>query len=242
MCQLLGLSSNKDVDLKFSLREFQIRGRLNPHGFGFSFYKEGQSNAILIKKPYPLYKENLNQDIFEFKSKTIIGHVRYASCGELSHANTHPFINGRWSFAHNGTVREIKNWQLNTLHPDGNTDSEHAFYYLLEKIENISDLHQMVDILERESIKIKSYGKFNYLFSNGKYLFAYGDNSLYFVIRQSPFSDITLRDAQYTLDLNEIKAPDENAVLIATDPLTRNEQWKQLHGLTVFKDGKMVKV
>ncbi|RCK75111.1 MAG: hypothetical protein IGBAC_1247 [Ignavibacteriae bacterium] len=37
MCQLLGVCSNKYVDIAFSLREFSKRGKSNPHGFGFVF-------------------------------------------------------------------------------------------------------------------------------------------------------------------------------------------------------------
>ena len=36
MCQLLGLSSNKEVDIQLSLREFSHRGKKNRHGWGFA--------------------------------------------------------------------------------------------------------------------------------------------------------------------------------------------------------------
>lgn len=39
MCQLLGVCSNKEVDVQFSLKEFQYRGKINNHGWGFAFLK-----------------------------------------------------------------------------------------------------------------------------------------------------------------------------------------------------------
>jgi predicted glutamine amidotransferase len=240
MCQLLGLSSNKSVDIKFSLLEFKQRGRINSHGYGFSYYEEGKRNPILFKDPTSLYFQDVDQRKFEFKSKIVIGHVRLISCGNQSHPNTHPFIKEAWSFAHNGTVREVKNSPLKLIQPTGDTDSEYAFYYLLEKIGSKTDLYSLAEILRKESMKTQSYGRFNYLLSNGIYLFAYGDNSLYFTKRQAPFIEVTLKDTQHSLDLNEIKEPNEKAVLIATEPLTQNENWEKLNGLAVFKDGENI--
>ncbi|MEM5777978.1 MAG: class II glutamine amidotransferase, partial [Candidatus Aenigmatarchaeota archaeon] len=132
MCQLLGVSSNKKVDIQFSLEEFKLRGERNYHGFGFAYYKDG--NACLIRKPSSLAGENIEENKYRFKSKIIIGHVRLVSCGNSSHQNTHPFKIDNWLFAHNGTVTEIKNKPLNRFKPEGETDSEYAFCYLLEKL------------------------------------------------------------------------------------------------------------
>ena len=106
MCQLLGLSSNKEVDIQFSIREFFHRGWKNPHGWGFAFLEK--TGWEIIKNPSPLFKENIQSEQFQFKSKIIIGHVRKASCGDINHENTHPFVRGVWAFAHNGAVDEIK--------------------------------------------------------------------------------------------------------------------------------------
>jgi predicted glutamine amidotransferase len=47
MCQLLGLSSNKEVDIQFSLKEFKKRGRKNPHGWGFAFFQRWETRIGL---------------------------------------------------------------------------------------------------------------------------------------------------------------------------------------------------
>jgi len=239
MCQLLGLSSNKEVDIQLSLREFRHRGNQNPHGWGFAFIQNG--NWKLIKKPDSLSSEDIKNEQFQFKSKFVVGHVRWASCGKRTHQNTHPFHIGQWIFAHNGTVSSIKNnseFKLTKFLPEGQTDSEYAFCYLLEKIGNEENIERIKTILGEESDKIKKNGNFNFLLSNSKVLFVFGDNSLHFVHRKSPFQEVTLIDEDYSVNLQEIKAPDEKAIIIATKPFTKEEKWSQILGLKVFKDGE----
>ncbi|MEO0084776.1 MAG: class II glutamine amidotransferase [candidate division WOR-3 bacterium] len=241
MCQLLGVSCNKNIDINFSLKEFRIRGKDNPHGFGFVYY-EKDKNPKLIKKALSLYSENTEQDAYQFKSKIIIGHIRLASCGNIEHKNTHPFVRNNWSFAHNGTISKIKTWQINNFVPEGETDSEFAFCYLLDRIHDKTELKSIVAVIRSEALKISKLGNFNFLLSDGKFLFVFGDNSLYLTKRQSPFQAVTLRHADYKVNLAEIKSPGEKAIIIATEPLTKEETWKQIKNLRVFKDGDEVVV
>lgn len=240
MCQLLGLSSNKKVDIRFSLKEFKERGKENYHGFGFVFYKGKKPH--IFKKPSSLAYENIEDKNFAFKSKIIIGHVRLASCGKQSHENTHPFVINNLSFAHNGTVTSVKKWQLGIFKPEGETDSEYAFCYLLDKIYKKNDIKEIYKILSDEAKEIRKLGRFNFLLTNGEYLFAFGDNSLFFVKRKAPFQEVTLRDDGYHLNLKEIKNSQEKAIIVATEPLTKEENWQKIDGLKLFKDGNEVKI
>ena len=64
---------------------------------------------------------------------TFIAHVRYASTGNLSERNTHPFLQDRRLFAHNGVVTglDVLDKQLASLSAGdlvlGDTDSERVF-------------------------------------------------------------------------------------------------------------------
>lgn len=238
MCELLGVSANQPVNIQFSLREFRHRGIVHYHGWGFAFFEENVWK--IIKKPESLYNENIQEKHFKFKSKIIIGHVRLASCGNQVHENTHPFNIERWAFAHNGTISEIinhTNFTLGKWKPEGETDSEYAFRYLLHKLEE-NFFTNTEKVIEKEAEKIKKHGKFNFLLSDGEKLYAYGDTSLFYVKRKSPFQFATLRDDQYEVHLGEIKKHDEKAIVIATEPLTTNENWIKISGLKIFKDGE----
>ncbi|MEO0238137.1 MAG: class II glutamine amidotransferase [candidate division WOR-3 bacterium] len=235
MCQLLGVCSNKEVDVKFSLKEFQYRGKKNNHGWGFAFFENGKWE--ILKKPDSLEKEDITKKEFTFKSKIIIGHVRLASCGAQNHDNTHPFKINNWIFAHNGTVN-INNLSLKILEPKGKTDSEHIFCYLLEKIQN--NTKEIEKILEKESDVIKRYGRLNFLISDGRKLYAYGDDRLFYTQRKAPFEFVKLKDVQYEINLADIKSPDEKAIIIATEKLTENETWHEITGLKVFQHGELI--
>jgi glutamine amidotransferase len=243
MCQLLGLSSNKNVDIQLSLREFSHRGKYNPHGWGFAFYSGDKWEVV--KEPGSLADVDTKSERFMFKSKIIIGHVRLASCGTKCHLNTHPFQRNGWAFAHNGTVSSImynKEFRLNTIKPLGQTDSEYAFCYLLEKIGQETHANKIKEILQKEADKIKKHGNFNFLLSDGKMLYTYGDDKLFFVQRKAPFQEVTLKDEGYSIHLSEIKSPEEKAILVATEPLTTGEAWKKFSGIKMFENGDELRV
>jgi glutamine amidotransferase len=76
-------------------------------------------------------------------ASTVLAHVRQASVGALTEHNTHPFVYGPWMFAHNGTLQGFARdpERLRRLIPtylrqciEGETDSEHAFYFLLSRL------------------------------------------------------------------------------------------------------------
>ncbi len=73
---------------------------------------------------------------------TVVADVRRATFGPPGQKNTHPFIHGRFIFAHNGSVPNFEQVRLrmldeiNPLHRaevKGQTDSEHLFRYLLTR-------------------------------------------------------------------------------------------------------------
>ena len=236
MCQLLGVISNMPVDIRLSLMEFRHRGEKNPHGWGFAFPENGEWN--IIKQPAPLNEEDTGDRRFSFKSRITIGHVRLASCGKHTRPNTHPFSLNKWAFVHNGTVTGIMHnpdFSLNHYHPHGETDSEYALYRLVEAIEEEPGNEEKV--IARESEKIRKHGRFNFILSDGEKLYAHGDDSLYYVERKAPFQTVTLRDDGYSVHLNEIKLSSERAVIVATEPLTKEENWQKFEGLMVFKPG-----
>jgi len=236
MCQLLGLSANEPVDIEFSLMEFKYRAKSNYHGWGFGLL-DG-NNWKIIKEPSSLDDENINEENFKFKSKIIIGHIRLKSCGGKIHQNTHPFQINNWIFAHNGTVSRIKTWPLEKYKPAGDSDSEYAFCHLLEKI--TLDVSEVNTIIKEEAAKIEVLGKFNCLMSDGERLYAYGDNSLYYVQRKSPFGFATLKDVHYKINLAEVKKPGEVVTIVATEPLTSDEKWIRIEGLKIFENGVII--
>ena len=253
MCELFGLSSNKAVRISFSWRGFRKRGRIQRDGWGVSWYL-GDGLVGLVKEPRPSVESPIARLMVQgVKSKIVISHVRWASKGNISYVNTHPFVRRLWDrdwvFAHNGTLLgldENSDYELKWCYPIGETDSEHAFCYILEELSSLHNrgLENLTTKLWGLADRIGSYGKFNFLLSNGEHLFAYmnKEGTLHYLLRHPPHRGVVrLLDEDYEVRLEELKAPDEYAAIIATEPLT-DEEWSSMTPgtLYVFHNGDLL--
>lgn len=237
MCELLGLAFNKPVSPGLSFRGFRHRGRRNRDGWGLA--------AITAKKT-TILKEPINAEESDaaatlpdrdpLHAPLFIGHVRAASRGSVSRANTHPFSRpfdgGTFTFAHNGTldVPQLKKSVAPDFTPEGQTDSELAMLAVLtwlgrEQADPLSDFAALEEFLRG----LNKLGNLNLLFSDGRRLFCYHDengyNGLAWTRRISPFSHVRLRDEDWEADLDEEKTPDQQGYVIASRPLTEGEPW-----------------
>jgi len=212
--------------------------------------------VCLVKEPRPASKSPIAKLLLSgVKSRIVISHVRFASQGEPAYINTHPFVRKlykrEWVFAHNGDVSGImgsSEFRLKYYFPVGDTDSEYAFCYIMDNLRELSE--EVNSIIKTSKTiweladEIGDYGKFNFLLSNGEYLFSYMNRSgtLHYLLRHPPHRVyVKLEDEDFEVWLEEIKSPDEYAALIATKPLT-NEEWVPLepNSLYVLGDGSIL--
>ena len=251
MCELLGMSANVPTDIYFSFAGLIRRaGETGPHrdGWGIAYY-EGRG-ARLFQEPTPAAWSELAQVVqrLSLKSRTVLCHIRQATRGRNSLENTHPFVRelwGRtWVFAHNGTVKGARRLPMGLYRPVGETDSEHAFCWLLEQIRlryprpprRRETLWRLVHRLCRQ---LDSNGTFNMLLSDGEDLYAYCSTHLSWLTRRAPFGSATLKDADLKVNFAEFTTPDDVVTVIATRPLTTDEVWQTMSPgtLAVFRDG-----
>ncbi len=255
MCELLGFNFKKVINPNFSFSALQQRSANHKNGWGIAYYPD--HCAQVIKEAIAAQQSEIANLISKskvIKSNIIISHIRKNSRGDQSYSNTHPFERvfkkKHWVFAHNGTVEEMNLAPLNGYYPLGKTDSERAFCYFLGRLkslqikgESTSDFQQMELLLK----DINRFGKFNVLFSDGKRLFAYhneltSENQLFFTQRKSPFGLVTLKDDDYSIDLDLEKDIDNEGVIIATSPITSDEEWHPLPKgcLKIYEHGQHV--
>lgn len=255
MCELLGMSANVPTDICFSFAGLiQRGGKTGPHkdGWGISFYEGLGCRSFLDAKP------SVDSTIAEFvcnypiKSNVVISHIRQANVGEVCLANTQPFIRelwGRsWSFAHNGQMNTVfDEVELGRYHPIGTTDSEHAFCWLLDQIEKNFDgiddnLETVAQFIREHANTLAALGVFNMLLSESEYLFCYCTTKLHWITRRAPFGEASLKDADISIDFVKETGADDVVSIIATEPLTQNEQWHTIEAgeLIVFRQGEKV--
>jgi predicted glutamine amidotransferase len=251
MCQLLGMNCNVPTDICFSFRGFHQRGgRTGDHadGFGVAFFEGPGCRMFVDARPAvnsPVAELIANYPI---RSQNVIAHIRKATKGEVALVNTHPFMRelwGRyWIFAHNGTLENFHPDFGNHYRPVGTTDSEQALCYLLDTLrlrypEGQPPLPELYGTMATLSAEIARYGRFNYILSNGDYLFAHCTDNLAYVLRHAPFATAHLKDQDIEVDFSEVTTPMDRIAVIATEPLTDNETWARFAPgqLLAFHDG-----
>ncbi|MCP6769581.1 class II glutamine amidotransferase, partial [Klebsiella pneumoniae] len=67
----------------------------------------------------------------------------------------------------------------------------------------------LTELLEHLTNEIARHGKFNYLLSNGEYLFAHCSDHLSYVVRQAPFTTAHLLDEDVEVDFSQVTTPQD---------------------------------
>ncbi len=240
MCQLLGMNCNVPTDICFSFTGFQARGGatdVHSDGWGIAFFAGAGARVFL--DPQPSSQSPVAELVrrYPIRSLNVIAHIRKATQGTVSLENTHPFMRelwGRyWIFAHNGNLADYRPALDGSFRPVGQTDSESAFCHLLQMLRErfpagmpqAPELHAAIDEF---AALLRPFGPFNFLLSNGDYLFAHRTTELHYVVRQAPFTVAHLKDQDVSIDFSEVTGAGDRVALIVTQPLTDNEIWTPL--------------
>jgi predicted glutamine amidotransferase len=255
MCQLLAMSCNVPTDICFSFTGFQARGGLTDEhkdGWGIAFF-EGKGVRQFLDSSASAHSPiaKLVSD-YPIKSKNVIAHIRKATQGQIMLENTHPFMRELWGyywiFAHNGNLENFDLKLSGEFNPVGTTDSEHAFCYLLQELRaRFGDQYPGEEKLFTEvteiTKKIAAFGEYNFLFSNGEFLYAHCSTHLAYVERSAPFSHASLKDQEMKVDFSALTTERDQVAIIATLPLTDDEEWTTLKPgtLCAFHDGKKLR-
>lgn len=253
MCELLGMSANVPTDICFSFTGLMQRGgNTGPHGdgWGIAFY-EGKG-CRMFHDPAPSSQSEIARLIqrYSIKSRNVISHIRRATHGKVSLENTHPFCRelwGRpWVYAHNGKLSGARGLHAHHYRAVGTTDSERAFCWLLGEVrERFGESPRRGKALWRHiyalSSELNRRGTFNMLLSDGRWLVAYCSTYLSWITRRAPFGKARLSDADMQVDFAELTTPDDVVTVIATRPLTDNENWTTMAPgtMVVFLDGEV---
>ncbi len=259
MCELLGINCNKETNISFSFKILREHSTRNYHGWGYAYFCKNkwivEKEPIMAMTSEKVEKIITNPHMFE--GNLFISHIRYASVGKQTIENTHPFTRElfvkTWVFAHNGHLNKRKMLEdmqkghltsLETYQPEGESDSELAFCVIMEEMRKIgkeATERELVDTLNEITGTISEYGSFNFLLSDGEKMYAYRKgNTLYYVERKPPFME-AIKSESKELELL-MKPVKEEAVVIATVPLTRNEKWIPLESnrVYVFDNGDVI--
>jgi glutamine amidotransferase len=261
MCELFALSSQLPTRVTFSLEEFSSHGGgtgPNTDGWGLAFY-DG-SDAQLFRETEPAASSEwmlflLNHPYY---SNCVLSHIRKASSGEVALRNTQPFsrvLSGkRHVFCHNGNLVGIEGLaEKGLFSPVGETDSEYAFCWLMNRLEKIwrgepPSLNLRIEVISEIFLKLSEFGSANILFSDAEYLYAFANKrnveqskggelpGMYYLTRHCEFDPDSLRKSGFRIQSNT-----QDLVLFASVPLS-SEDWHPLvpNQFLVARHGRII--
>ena len=251
----MALSANVPTDICFSFSGLMQRGgNTGPHkdGWGITFY-EGKG-CRCFKDAMPSVQSPIAKLVTDYpiKSETVVCHIRQANSGDVSLVNTHPFNRPmwgkNWTYAHNGQLSGFQKALPVKYHvPVGETDSEHAFCWLLDRLfikfdGNEPNDQVIFDYVIEQCREIKKLGVFNLLLTDGDNLFVFCSNNLHWLTRKAPFGKASLIDAEMVVNFDQETTDNDVVTVIATQPLTNDETWKKMQsgdGL-LFRKGQLI--
>jgi len=217
-------------------------------GWGLAAY-EGL-DARLVREAAPAARSPCARLLAsgDLHSPLVVAHVRRATRGAVTLANTQPFarqLGGRMHvFAHNGDLPGIADdpyFAPGFHRPVGDTDSEVAFGALLRRLEALytggpaPDPARRRDLVVELAEHLRPLGPANFLYADGEYLFAHG--------HRRHQADGTIRAPGLHLLQRHCRAgghleltgltlgaggDEQSVTLVASVPLSEHEAWRPL--------------
>ena len=144
MCRLFGMSGGSEpVRATFWLLQasdsLSDQSHREPDGSGIGYFDEAD-RPIVSKQPLAAFEDRrFAEEAKVVQARTFVAHVRFASTGALTVANTHPFEQDGRLFAHNGVIEGLPALE-SELGPEGmapvqgETDSERWFALITREI------------------------------------------------------------------------------------------------------------
>ena len=187
MCRLLAIRTIDGFSPKYltAFRELAENGKVrrgaalgHNDGWGIVSYS-GNKPAYLAREPRsasddPKYLEVMRTLSNNTGNGILVAHLRKAgrNGGPASVQNTHPFIDGRWTFAHNGGITRFN---VKPRGLQGVTDSERFFRLLINRVENSSNFEEALRWSVSFVKRNYDYSSLNFVLSDGNILYGYRD-------------------------------------------------------------------
>ncbi len=239
MCRLLGIVTASPYEFGLVLREaprsMAVLSREHRDGWGIATHAGMRGYGWELHRSVRTADDDpaFAKQAEGARGRVIIAHVRQRTVGALSLANTHPFRQGDWVFAHNGTVKDV-GYVAAHASPErlseraGDTDSELFFAFLLTRLDE-ADVSQEPasrrtdDVIRRAVLEVTArpdFGSLNFLLSNGTSLYTSRFGRPLHLLERSPAVGGELDGALS----GPVPIDQRRCVAVASEPLT-DEPW-----------------
>lgn len=246
MPNLLAMSFEGELAPSLDLRCLHP-GRKLPDGWGIGYYPGGEPSASVLKEPAPpqgSIRGELVKAWEHLESSIFILHVRTATWGSISDANTQPFSRsyaGRdWMIGHSGSLKHrVEPTETSAFEPVGSTDTELLFCRLMAWIaetgaRSIGDIDP--ERLAAWFHAFNVHGSLTTVLTDGHDLCVYADANdeghMYLWQVAPPYEKLVFGDDDVGLDLTRRGAKSRKGVILCSDPLESEcepeAKWKKI--------------
>ncbi|MDQ3299408.1 MAG: class II glutamine amidotransferase [Myxococcota bacterium] len=261
MPNLLAMSFEGELAPSFTLHCLEPGHNL-PDGWGLGYYPAGEPSAAILKEPAPpvgSIRSQLATAWEQVASNVFVLHIRAATWGALSDANTQPFSRtwGRrdWLIAHAGSLDRKPTEVPGPFEPVGSTDTEAIFCGLLNRFieHNWKSLAEVdLDIFHGWLSELNEVGELTLCLTDGRDLLVHADrrgSPLHLGSLAPPYERIAFGDDDLGVDLTRRGAKSRKGAMVSTDPLValdgdaqRALMWRQLPpgALLVIREGAVI--
>ncbi len=233
MPNLLAMSFEGELAPAFDLRCLEPGGK-PPDGWGIGYYPAGEPSASILKEPAPprgSIRSELIRVWEHLASSVFVLHMRRATWGANTDANTQPFVRswgGRdWLFCHSGSLHHrVERSTQHFFDPVGSTDSELVFCELLDRIadQRYRSLREAdLATIHRWLSDLNQHGGLSLVLTDGADVLAYTDRNdegpLYLWQLLPPHGKVVFGDTDLSVDLTRRGIKSRKGVIISSEAL-----------------------
>ncbi|MGA2448348.1 MAG: class II glutamine amidotransferase [Polyangiaceae bacterium] len=234
MPNLLAMSFEGEIAPSFDLRCLRSGDTL-PDGWGVGYYPAGEPSAAVLKEPAPApgsIRRELIKAWDHLESSLFVLHVRAATWGPNTDANTQPFVKSwgarDWIIGHAGSLSRALEVAPNAaFEPVGSTDTERVFCVLLGRLasqgwRSLADAD--LSVVSEWFAEFNALGTLDLVLCDGRDLLVYADlhttPALHLGELLPPFNGLVVGDADVQIDFTSRQGTTERkGIIVSSSPL-----------------------
>jgi predicted glutamine amidotransferase len=247
MCRLFGMAAGREpvqatfwlLDAPDSLRQ---QSHENADGTGVGYFDPGDTPRI-DKQPIAAFDDRrFAAEARNISSRTFVAHVRHATNGALTMANTHPFCQAGRLFAHNGVIGEVPKLEQQ-LGDDlslvaGESDSERFFALITAEISrHDGDIGAGIGAAARWVVQNLPLMSINFVLVTATDLWAlrYPDTNTLYVLERAAgggggdTAAALDQSSRHGTRVTSEHARDRPVVVVASERLDEDAGWREIH-------------
>lgn len=261
MPNLLAISFEGTLAPSFDLRCLHP-GKKLPDGWGIGYYPGGEPSACVLKEPAPRagsIRGELVKAWEHLESAVFVLHIRTATWGAISDANTQPFVRtyaGRdYLFGHSGSLKHRLDARAQSpaFEPVGSTDTERVFCDLLSRLTALGK--RSLGDVEPEALleffdELAEHGGMTSVLTDGRDLAIYadkkGEGEIFLAGVVPPYERVVIGDEDLTVDLFGRGTKSRKGIVVASNPMPPEPgvklTWKPIEAgrLVIVREGAII--